>query len=1080
MIQKNDLISWAHRVLRVACVVVTCIIGVALADAPSAFASEKPSIGYQQAIAVVEKATLEAHVNPNGSSTSCYVEYVSDADFTASQWTDASKQPCEDALGAGTSEVTASAAVAGLSADTVYHYRFVATNNDGSTTGSADTFVTFGIESFGFEPLDESDSGYAQAGGHPYEWVTKVNFKTNPIDEVIKGNSTQVREMATLKDVLVQLPPGYIGDPAATPECAQYASEKFGCSPSAQIGTLEVEEGEFAADKYYVPLFNLVPPDGIAARFGARINNAANAFINASVRSGTDYGVNAGSLDITALGDIIGVKVTLWGDPASEKHLEERPCPNNGKAYPEFGSKEFIGCASSVPEKAFLSMPTRCGGAQSAVVEADAYQGPPYDAKEHVQLPVIVGCSEVPFAPSIEVSGASRQTDSATGLTVDLHVPQDESPGGKQSAELKDATVTFPPGLVINPSSADGLGVCTEEQIGFTGFKELDVAEEPDVKTAQFKSAPAECPDAAKIATVTVKTPLLNHTLEGAMYLAAPHQNPFGSLLAVYIAVYDPISGVVIKLPGLVHANAQTGQLTTTFDQNPQLPFEDLIVSLFGESRASLSTPMTCGSYALSTNLTPWSASEDASVTPSSNPLEITELAGGGGCPTSESSAPNKPGFEAGTTSATAGSYTPFVLKLSREDGAQRFSAVDVTLPEGLVGNVSGVQECPQADIEQAQRRDHEDEGALEQSSPSCPAASELGVAHVGAGSGAQFYVTGKVYFAGPYEGAPFSLVIVTPAIAGPFDLGAVVVRAALQVNPTTAQVTVKSDPLPTILDGIPLDIHNINVEITRPQFTLNPTSCEAMSLTASTLSTTGQTATLASRFQVAGCKKLAFKPSFSAITHAAHTRRFGAYLHVKIASGSGQANIASVRVELPRILVARQSTLKLACTEEQFAANPAGCPTGSMVGTAIAHTPLLPVALTGPAILVGHGGAAFPDMDLVLQGDGVTIDQVSNTNISPKGITSSYFKAIPDVPISSVELTLPAASNSVLTATSNLCTTTTTRRVKQQTAGKAIFYHTRHIRHKLQLKMPTTITSHNGATIKKTTLITVQGCNAS
>jgi hypothetical protein len=536
------------------------------------------------------------------------------------------------------------------------------------------------------------------------------------------------------------------------------------------------------------------------------------------------------------------------------------------------------------------------------------------------------------------------------------------------------------------------------------------------------------------------------------MYLATAHQNPFGTLLALYLAVYDPVTGVVVKLPGKVEANHETGQLTAVFDQNPQLPFEDLEVDLFSDShRASLTTPLTCGSYAASSVLAPWDG--NPASTPSSSPFPVSE-----NCAGQESEAPNKPAFEAGTTSEIAGSYSSFVLNLSREDGSQRFSALNVTLPPGLIGKVAGIEQCPQADIEQAQKRGGEGEGALEQSNPSCPSGSEVGTVHVGAGSGAPYFVTGKAYFAGPYKGAPFSLVIVTPAIAGPFDLGTVVVRAGLFINSSTAQVTVKSDPFPTILDGIPLDIRTIQVDISRNDFTLNPTSCNAMTLTGEAQSTTGNIASLSDPFKAEGCGNLPFHPSFTASTQGSTSKAGGASLTVKVVPAAGQANIAKVDLTLPKQLPARLTTLQKACTEAQFNANPAGCPEASFIGTAIAHTPILANPLVGPAILVSHGGAAFPDVEFILQGEGVKIVLDGNTQIK-NGITYSKFETVPDAPISSFETVLPEGPHSVLG-------TDLPASAKYSLCGQS-------------LTMPTTITGQNGVVVNQTTKIAVTGCKA-
>jgi hypothetical protein len=505
---------------------------------------------------------------------------------------------------------------------------------------------------------------------------------------------------------------------------------------------------------------------------------------------------------------------------------------------------------------------------------------------------------------------------------------------------------------------------------------------------------------------------------------------------------------VVVKLAGRIEPDPVTGQLTTTL-AIPQLPFEDAELTLTGGPRAPLTTPATCGTYTTTTDLEPWTSPQAPDVFPTDSFL-INTAPGGGPCVTSESQEPNSPSFQAATATSLAGSYSPFGMKLTREDGSQRLSAINVTLPPGLTGKLAGVGRCSDAQLAAATARASPGQGALEQSSPSCPAASEVGTVTVGAGSGAPFYATGHAYLTGPYEGAPFSLAIITPALAGPFDLGVVVVRAALYINPDTAQVTVRSDEIPSILQGIPLDIRTIQVNINRPEFTLNPTSCEPMSVAAQAVSTLGQSASMSSRFQAAGCQGLPFKPSFTVSTQGKTSKANGASLTVKVSQKPGEANIHKVALTLPLALPARLTTLQKACTEAQFAANPAGCPPASFIGTATAHTPLLNAALTGPAILVSHGGAAFPDVEFLLQGEGVQITLDGKTDIK-KGITHSRFETVPDAPIASFETVLPQGPHSALAANANLCAS--------------------------KLAMPTQLAGQNGALVNHTTKIAVTGC---
>jgi hypothetical protein len=542
------------------------------------------------------------------------------------------------------------------------------------------------------------------------------------------------------------------------------------------------------------------------------------------------------------------------------------------------------------------------------------------------------------------------------------------------------------------------------------------------------------------VGTVEVETPSLAGTLEGSIYLARQNENPFGSLLALYIVVDDPTTGVVIKLPGRLDTDPGTGRLTATFDDSPQFQVSELRTHFFGGPRAALRTPVTCGSYTVGSVLTPWSAPDSGPPATPSGEFEITSGPGGSSCPNPQ---PFGPSFSAGTASNQAGAFSAFSATFSRNDGEQNLGGATIKTPPGLLGILKNVVQC----------------GEPQASQGACGQASLIGHTTVAAGAGPDpFYVQGgQVFLTGPYKGAPFGLSIVVPAVAGPFNLGNVVVRAAISVDPHTAQITVTSDPLPTILQGIPLDVRTVNVNIDRAAFMFNPTSCEPFSVAGTLTSTQGAQAQVSSRFQAANCAGLAFKPSFTVSTQANTSKKNGASLDVKASYPPGaQANIHSVAVTLPKQLPSRLSTIQQACPEATFNANPASCPAGSNIGTATANTPVLANPVVGPAYLVSHGGAAFPDLVVILQGEGVTLDLVGSINIK-KQVTSSTFSNVPDAPISSFELKLPAGPHSGLAAVlpakakGNLCGTS--------------------------LTMPTTITGQNGAVVKQNTKIQVTGC---
>ncbi len=486
--------------------------------------------------------------------------------------------------------------------------------------------------------------------------------------------------------------------------------------------------------------------------------------------------------------------------------------------------------------------------------------------------------------------------------------------------------------------------------------------------------------------------------------------------------------------------NPVTGQLITTFRRTPQALVEDIELHFFGGNRGPLATPAACGTYTTTASFSPWSGTPAVDT---SSSFAVTSGPNGTACP---SPAPFAPTFTAGTTSSQAGGFSPFTATFSREDSDQALSGVSVTTPPGLLGILKGVERCAEAQANQG----------------SCGAGSLIGHVTAAAGAGPEPYVVqgGQAFLTGPYKGAPFGLSFVIPAVAGPYDLGNVVVRAAIHVDPHTAQITVVSDPLPSILQGVPLQVRKVNVTIDRQGFMFNATNCEPFAVTGSLTSTQGATANVSSHYQAANCASLPFKPKFTVSTQAHTSKKQGASLDVKVGYPQGaQANIHGVAVSLPKQLPSRLTTIQQACPAATFNANPALCPAGSNIGTATATTPVIAAPATGPAYLVSHGGAAFPDVVVVLQAEGVTLNLVGSINIK-HGVTSSAFNSVPDVPILSFELKLPEGPHSGLTAVlpakakGNLCGTS--------------------------LTMPTTLTGQNGAQIKQNTKIAVTGCTKS
>jgi hypothetical protein len=583
------------------------------------------------------------------------------------------------------------------------------------------------------------------------------------------------------------------------------------------------------------------------------------------------------------------------------------------------------------------------------------------------------------------------------------------------TAHLKDTAVVLPEGLVINPSVANGLAACSESEIGLigTGF------EPPN--PIHFSKAPQGCPNASKVGTMRVRTPLLDHPVEGSVFIARPFENPFGSFMAIYLAVEDVQTGIVSKLAGKVTPDPKTGRLSTTFTENPQLPLEDIELSFFNGPKAALKTPLACGTYSTTTTLVPWSTPEGETVHPSDAFQTSVAAGGSGACPASEAAAPNKPSFSAGTIAPAAGAYSPFVLKVGRADGTQRITQIDTTLPKGLTGKLAGIPYCSETQLARAKSREAPDKGVLERQNPSCPAASEVGSVTVGAGSGVTpYYTSGKAYLAGPYKGAPLSLAIITPAVAGPFDLGAVVVRTPLYVDSETAQIHAVSDPLPLIIEGVPLDIRSIDLRLDRPSFTLNPTSCDPMQLLGSTTSTLGTTASLANSFQVGGCRSLKFKPKL-AISLKGGTKR-GRFPALKAVltypQGSSYANTASAQVTLPHGEFVEQAHFKSICTRVQFQAD--ACPPGSIYGKARAITPLLDKPLEGPVYL-RSSSHTLPDLVIALRGQ-VNVDLVGKVDTGKTGGIRTSFESAPDAPVSKVILQMQGGKKGLLVNSENIC----------------------------------------------------------
>jgi hypothetical protein len=858
------------------------------------------------------------------------------------------------------------------------------------------------------------------------------------------------------KDVRFDLPPGLVGTTVGMPRCTMAeVVNSANCPRDTMVGTatLIIQVGNRTSASlgrvtFTVPVFNIAPAPGEPAAF------AFNALLfpvrlDTSVLSDGEYNVRVTVPDITAAAGNYMSSVTIWGVPAEHNgpgpdaaakglggDVEDGLRPQltfGGPGVEEFnvGSlHDKIVYETRVP---LLTNPSQCSTPLVAMLETDSWEGAGPGVFEgpgtaETSMGTATGCGQLSFKPSVSMLPDTLEAGAPAGYTFNLHVPQDVDVEALATPDVKRTSVTLPLGTVISPSAADGLGDCTNAQF------EL------------HSGTPGACPRDSQVGTVEVETPALEEHLEGEVYLAAPECEPCspadaadGKMVRLFLQfVSEGEDGIVVKLEGTGQINQQTGQITTTFANTPQLPFSDFKLTLQGGERATLANPRTCGTATTTADLTAWSTPFTPDASPTST-FDIDENCFG----------PQfNPSFTAGTTSNQAGGFSPFTLSFGRSDSDEFLNGLQVQMPPGLLGMLSRVSLCPEPQASEG----------------TCGPGSQIGEVSVETGPGADpFLVTGgKVYITGPYKGAPYGLSIVVPAKAGPYTLsgttgkGTVVNRSAIDVNPETSALTVTADPLPTELDGIPLQLRLVNVTVgTNNAFTFNPTSCAKLAVDGTLTSTEAASVNVSSSFQVTNCAALKFQPKFTVSTSGKTSRADGASIDARVSYPTAlqgtEANIAMVKVELPKRLPSRLSTLQKACTAAVFDANPANCPPASVVGIAKTSTPVLASQLMGPVYFVSHGGEAFPSLIVVLQGAGVRVDLVGSTFISKAGITSSTFKTVPDVPVSSFELYLPEGPYSALAANGNLC------------AGG--------------LTMPTTFTAQNGAVLKQSTRIAVTGC---
>jgi hypothetical protein len=892
----------------------------------------------------------------------------------------------------------------------------------------------FGFEHFFARPEREGGASAIQAGEHPFQLTTTIVPNSNGLSGITHGEA-RVEQAALPRNLRFPLPAGLVGNASAMPQCPMSdflegarAIKLLRCAPESALGVASVNifEPFFVGPKQFrAPVFNLPPAEGEPARFGFIVERTP-VLVDTRVDETDGYRIIAEVRNVSTIAQFLSSTLVLWGAPGDSRHDATRgaACIFEGQFGGSLGPCER---PPGLGDPAFLRMPVSCDGPLGFEAEAEPWNVPLGSeiARASFSAPGLSGCNRVPFAPSVAAEPTSHLAGSASGLNFELTMPNANllNPEGIAEGQPKRVQVTLPAGVTVNPSEAEGLAGCSSAQYA--------------AETAG--SAPgAGCPEASKIGTVQIQTPLLDETATGAVYVGAPYDNPFDSLLSLYVIAKIPARGIIVKQAGKIEADPATGQLTTTFDNLPQIPFDTFKLQFKDGPRAPLVMPAACGSYDMTARFTPWNAANPDDPAPDevvtrTVPLSVNQGPHGGPCPSGPR--PFKPGFSAGTLSNAAGHYSQLNVRLTREDDEQEFTNFSVKLPRGVIGKLAGVPFCPDAAIAAARARTGTNGGQEELDHPSCPSNSQIGRLLVGAGVGGSLtYVPGKLYLAGTYNGAKLSVVAITPARVGPFDLGSVVIREALKVDPETAEVSVdavKSDPIPHILQGIPVRARDIRVYVDRPEFILNPTSCKRMvswaTVTGAGLDT-GSAADDSSvkvdaPFQAASCASLGFKPKLSLRLFNGKRRAFPR-LRAVVKARPGDANIGRAQVTLPHTTFLEQGHIRTICTRVQFAAgagNGQRCPKGSIYGRAKAFSPLLDEPLKGPVFL-RSSNHALPDLVAALHSKKVDINLAGRIDSAEGGHIRNTFETVPDAPVSKFVLEMQGGRKGLIVNSVNLC----------------------------------------------------------
>ncbi len=894
--------------------------------------------------------------------------------------------------------------------------------------------VSFGIERLSAQSEEEGGETARQAGGHPFQFTSTFQLNSGRMTAGLNRFDNTIEQPALPRNLRFPLPPGLVGNTTGLAQCPMAdflahdptRSVVFNnkCDSQAAIGAASVTfivPGTVKFMREAVPVFNLPPAFGEPVRFG--IMPGGDPVVIDTALDPDTHVITASVRNTTELAQLLSSTLSIWGYPGDPRHDSARgwECvfnlgrvTNGGVDFPLGPCERPAGLSDA----ALLRQPVQCASPLDFGAQIEPWNVPigSQVASASFNGDPLLGCNKVPFNPSISAAPTGKLAESPSGLAFKLSMPNSglRNPDAIAEGQPKKVEVTLPEGMTLNPSAAEGLATCSP----------AEYAKE------RFNSKPGEgCPEASKLGSVTVQTPLIEEPVKGALYQAAPHDNPFDSLLALYLVARVPERGILVKLAGRVDTNKQTGQIVTTFDNAPPLPFDSFDLSFREGGRAPLVTPPACGDYDIVARLTPWSAQDPNNPAPNEvltrkSTFTVQRGVDGGACP-SGGIPPFKPGFEAGSINNDAGAFSPFVMRLTRSDGEQDMTKFSTVLPPGVLGSLAGVGKCSDAAIAAAKGKS----GKAEQASPSCPADSEIGRTTVGAGVGSVLtYIPGKVYLGGPYKGDPLSVIAITPAVAGPFDVGTVVVQEALNLNPKTAEVEVDgaaSDPIPHILEGIPVKVRDLRVYVDRGNFILNPTSCAESSARATLFGSylnvldagDDVPVDLSTRYQAANCLNLGFTPKL-ALKLKGGTRR-GAHPGLKAiyTPKKGNANLKGLVVRLPSSAFLDQAHIRTICTRVQFAAK--ACPKAARYGYIKAWTPLLDEPLQGPVYL-RSSNHKLPDLVFDLHGL-VDVEVATRIDSVHGGIRATVEEA-PDAPLTKVLLRMQGAKKGLIINSRNLC----------------------------------------------------------